>query len=163
MGCIFETAWYGNTNQIGNWQQGAAENVIRALLANYDGTAAYQLTYVHAAYLRRFDTSDLVTRQLSYSTSDLTTLRALALVDFDTMALPYTTYTIDVADLSQQNSFEFLKLGSLVTVNDNELPISVQTNIAKITRTLSPAQTKLQVELSNRAKDLLDTIVTLLS
>lgn len=150
---------YRCLNIIGDWEQGAAENVIRCALVDYDSGAAYELTYYHAPYLINVDAVKEVSAKKTYETSDIDALRSMALVEFVELANPYTTYEVSVADLSQSLPFEFLKLGSLATVIDEDLNINVQTRIVQLTRYLS--RNNINISLNNRAKTLLDKLAKL--
>ncbi|MBA7578296.1 hypothetical protein ES708_20158 [subsurface metagenome] len=90
------------------------------------------------------------------------TLLAWALLLLAELKNPRISYLVDTVDLSESTevgfSFEALKIGSTITVIDEDLGIDVSAQVVKITHPdlLHPEQ--MEIEVANRTKDIADSL-----
>ena len=144
--------------------QGADERTVRCAFGDYNGVADYTVTYQRADYLIAWDkiaTYGILTHSWTdKSIGTVGTLLTLGRLELTREKTPPITYKIQAADLSIYDGFSFdaLKLGSIVTVIDEELGIDVSVRVTRLTKPDLLAPQKMYLELSNKTKSLADSI-----
>ncbi|GAG98053.1 unnamed protein product, partial [marine sediment metagenome] len=143
--------------------QGADERTVRCAIADLTA-AVYTVTYQRADYLIAWD-AIATYGTLTHSWTDKSigiagTLLALGRLELTREKTPPITYKIQAADLSIYDGFSFdaLKLGSIVTVIDEELGIDVSVRVTRLIKPDLLAPQKMHLELSNKTKSLADSI-----
>lgn len=146
------------------WEQGIDEHSLRCLIGDFDPTADYTVTYQRADYLIAWDaitTYGILTHSWTDKNIGIAgTLLVLGRLELTNTKTPPITYKIQAADLSIYDGFSFdaLKLGSIVTVIDEELGIDVSVRVTRLIRPDLLAPQKIYLELSNKTKSLADSI-----
>jgi hypothetical protein len=97
-------------------------------------------------------------RQLvNKSVTDADDLLVWAAAKLAEVRIPRTSYRIDMINLAAQGwDFEYLQLGSIVNVIDEDLGINVSARIVHVIRDLSDPQ-NIEIEISNVTRDIVDS------
>jgi len=158
--------WDGNAfaDDSANWEQGADEQTLRCAIGDYTADIGYVLDYTHAAYL--IDLTDVTGRddiysnQEPFSTDDIESLIAQARVRLDEILEPVISMEIDMLNLGAEDGREYekLELGNRVTMIDEGLEVEITTNVVRINTPDLNQPGKIEVELSNKTKDIIDVI-----
>jgi len=148
----------------GVWTQGADEHTLRCDAGDYAGGSTYTVTYVHADFIKAWDTIGLYGLvDGEYASGDIeyaANLLAAARLQLDILKYPKITFAIKLVDLSELPgfSFETLLLGSTVKVIDEELGLEFTDSIIMIRRPDYADMMSLEIELSNRVITLGDLL-----
>lgn len=168
---IWEALLFGDdSSETANWVQGSDEHILRADIGDYDNTKDYRVSYTHADYIKAWARiaagDDLISKALTnkYQTSPESMLEAarLLLTEIKIAPVSYQISTIDLSESEQFSlDFEALQLGSIIQVIDEELSIAVEVRVIKIVHLDLLHPENIEIELSNRTRDLGDTIVNI--
>lgn len=166
---IYEVHVFGNTTDP-VWHQGVDEHALRCAKVDYDGEADYRVSYTHADFLMAWAKiaagDDIISRILTnkFEAYPITLLEAGRLMLDELKEVP-VSYSISTADLSESEEFNFdfdaLQLGSIVTIIDEELGISVAARVVKIVHPDLLKPQDMKVEITTRLRDIADVIVNL--
>ncbi len=152
------------------WKQGANERTMRCAKEYYDAEATYRVNYTHAGYLIAWDKivtdDDLISKTLTnkyegYASSLLVAGRLL-LDEVKEVPVSYTITTVDLSEVASMSlDFDALKIGSTIKVIDEELGISVSVRVVKIIHPDLLRPQDMEVEITNRLRDISDVIAGL--
>lgn len=146
-----------------NFVQGSDDRTLRCDIGDYQSAETYYINYRHAAYLVAWDaipTYGWIARTIAnrYNNQTISLIEA-GRVTLTELKTPPVSYAIQIVDISNTNPFEYLVLGSIVRVIDDELGV-VEARIVSLTRDLTdPA--KISLEVSTFRRDLFNIINTL--
>lgn len=146
-----------------NFVQGSDDRTLRCDIGDYQSAETYYINYRHAAYLVAWDaipTYGWIARTIAnrYNNQTVSLIEA-GRVTLTELKTPPVSYAIQIVDISNTNPFEYLVLGSIVRVIDDELGV-VEARIVSLTRDLTdPA--KISLEVSTFRRDLFNIINTL--
>lgn len=154
----------------GDFVQGADERTLRCAIGDYNAGADYIVCYQYANYLiawdKIVDEDDIVAKVATnkYEAYAISMLEAATLLMDELKEIPIT-YSISTVDLSKNRdfsfSFEALQLGSIVTVIDEDLGISVSARVVSLTHPDLLSPENMEIELSTRVKDISDYLTDL--
>ena len=162
---VWDGTAYASDNT--NWKQGADENTLRCLLANFVDGLGYVLSYTHASYLIDLDDldsrEDIISLQQEFSTSDQSTLLELgrtALSGMPKLQSPATSMDLQSVDLSgdEGREFEEIELGSTVRIIHEDLEIDESLQIVRIQRPDLAQRGLMALELGSLVKNLTDLL-----
>lgn len=152
------------------WKQGANERTMRCAKEHYDAEATYKVNYTHAGYLIAWDKivtdDDLISKTLTnkyegYASSLLVAGRLL-LDEVKEVPVSYTITTVDLSEVESMSlDFDALKIGSIITVIDEELGIDVSVRVVRIVHPDLLRPQDMEVEITNRLRDISDVIAGL--
>jgi len=161
---IKEFDWKTELEVTSDFHQGADERTFRCAIGDYNPAATYVVYYQRADYLMAWDVVGTY-GQFSRVRASQDVDNASALLDaarllLDEAKTPKVTYAVFAIDLSDFTGFEFeeLQLGSMVNVIDEELDIVIQTRVIKISHPDLFNPHKMMLELSNKVRDITDTL-----
>lgn len=168
---IMEADLFNDDNdESGVWVQGADERTLRCNIGNYDSGKDYHVSYTHADYIKAWDRiaagDEIISKVLTnkYEESSESMLEAARLL-MDEIKIAPVSYLVSAVDLSESEEldwdFEAIQLGSIIHIIDEELGISVSVRAIKIVHLDLLHPEELEIEFSNRTRDLSDTIINI--
>ena len=167
---IYEVEFYGEGGVLdvsANWHQGADERTLRCLIADYDPTKTYGITYYHADYLLAWDVLGvygILNGLKKYPIAVVSILRAKAQVELDDLKYPRITYEVRAVDLACLGwNFDKLQLGSRIKVIDEELNIVTDVNIVKLRKPNLDTPLAIELDIASQIKDVSDALISLSS
>jgi len=157
-------------NDTALWHQGANEKTLRCAIGNYDAANDYFISYTHAGYLVAWDKivtdDDFISKTITnkYEAYVASLLEAGRLILDEVKEVP-VSYSIKTVDLSESEEFDFdfeaLQLGSIVTILDEELGISVVARVVKIIHPDLLHPQDMEIEITNQLRDIADVIANM--